>query len=60
MDPITILALGFSIIVILGWVVFTHNRINKLEELLTEMDEDLEHVEDFLENNAVPLEEIKQ
>lgn len=60
MDPITILALGFSTIVILGWVVFTHNRINKLEELLTEMDEDLEHVEDFLENNAVPLEEIKQ
>lgn len=57
MDPITILALGFSTIVILGWVVFTHNRINKLEELLTEMDEDLEHVEDFLENN---LEEIKQ
>lgn len=60
MDPITILALGFSTIVILGWVVLTHNRINKLEELLTEMDEDLEHVEDFLENNAVPLEEIKQ
>lgn len=57
MEPITTLSLSFSLIVIIGWVIFTHNRINKLEELLTEMDEDLEHVEDFLENN---LEEIKQ
>lgn len=57
MEPITTLSLSFSLIVIIGWVIFTHNRINKLEELLTEMDKDLEHVEDFLENN---LEEIKQ
>lgn len=59
MEPITILALSFSITVILGWVTYTHHRLNKMEEFLDELDLDLDQVENFLESNTVSLEKIK-
>lgn len=54
MDPITILTLSFSIIVIIGWVVFTHNRLKDLEEYISEVDSDLDWVEDYLEKSTRP------
>ena len=52
MDPISILTLSFSVIVIIGWVVFTHNRLKDLEEYIGEVDTDLNRVEDYLEKNS--------
>ena len=43
MDPITILALSFSILVIVFWGVSVQKRLDYLEE-------DLDHVESFLES----------
>ena len=52
MDPITILTLSFTMIVIVGWVVFTHYRLKDLEEYISEVDTDLNRVEDYLEKSS--------